>query len=40
MSLKKISKEQPDSFEFNGESLETAKKITFQILFFLFKNFK
>jgi len=27
MSLKKISKEQPDSFEFNGESLETAKKI-------------
>ena len=27
MSLKKISKEQPDSFECNGESLETAKKI-------------
>jgi len=27
MSLKKISKDQPDSFEFNSKSLEAAKKI-------------
>ena len=27
MSLKKISKEQPEKFEFNQQSLETAKKI-------------
>ena len=27
MSLKKISKDQPESFEFNNESLEAAKKI-------------
>ena len=27
MSLKKISKDQPDSFEFNNKSLEAAKKI-------------
>ena len=27
MSLKKISKDQPDSFEFNSKSLEIAKKI-------------
>ena len=27
MSLKKISKDQPDSFEFNSKSLQAAKKI-------------
>ena len=27
MSLKKISKDQPDKFEFNQQSLEAAKKI-------------
>ena len=27
MSLKKISKDQPDSFEFNSKSLEAAKKV-------------
>ena len=27
MSLKKISKEQPEKFEFNQQSLEAAKKI-------------
>ena len=27
MSLKKISKDQPKSFEFNNKSLEAAKKI-------------
>ena len=28
MSIKKISKEQPDNFEFNSENLSNAKKIT------------
>ena len=27
MSLKKISKDQPENFEFNNKSLEAAKKI-------------
>ena len=27
MSLKKVSKEQPDKFEFNDENLDLAKKI-------------
>ena len=35
MSLKKISKDQPEKFEFNKESLEAAKKILSNYQLFL-----